>query len=211
MAKLTLSFKDRKLKVFALQPGDCLIGRASDCTIQIDSLAIEPHHARVHVAADGATVEAMADTAQTQVNGENIAEAHTLAEGDQIQVGKHTLRFSEEANIITESATVRQAPSIGWIQIQSGAHLGRAIRLNKAFTRIGKAHAELAVIARRDQGYYISRLQGQDSPQINEQDIGEGSHRLRNGDYIRVGELRLQFFADADVSQRSATQLTETE
>ena len=47
MAKLTLSFKDRKLKVFALAPGECVIGRDPGCTIAIDSLAVASRHARI--------------------------------------------------------------------------------------------------------------------------------------------------------------------
>jgi hypothetical protein len=211
MAKLTLSFKDRKLKVFALQSDDCLIGRESDCAIQIDSLAIAPHHARIRPLDGGLAVEPMDKMSTVQVNGQTIAGAHPLAEGDQIRIGKHTLRYSGESSTVDQSSVVTRIPSIGWIQIQNGPHLGRAIRLNKAFTRIGKADADLAVIAHRDRGYYLSHLQGERPPQINDQAIGEGSHRLQNGDQITVGELRLQFFADAEATQDSEGQVTEQE
>ena len=211
MAKLTLSFKDRKLKVFALQSEDCLVGREPDCTIQIDSLAIAPHHARIRPLDGGFAVEPMDKTSAIHVNGETVAEAHPLAEGDQIQIGKHTLRYSEESSTVDQASVVTRIPSIGWIQIQSGPHLGRAIRLNKAFTRIGKADADLAVIAHRDRGYYISHLQGDHPPKVNDQAIGEGSHKLQNGDQITVGELRLQFFADAEATQNSEVQVTEQE
>ena len=209
MAKLTLSFKDRKLKVFALQSGDCLIGRESDCNIPIDSLAIEPHHARVRPVGEGFIVEPMGDTTQVRVNEQTITEAQPLKAGDQIQIGKHTLRFSEESNVIGQSSVVTRMPTVGWIQIQSGSHLGRTIRLNKAFTRIGKPDVDLAVIAHRDQGYYLSHLLGDKTPQINHQDIGEASYKLQNEDQITVGELKLQFFAGAIVAQDSEAEVTE--
>jgi len=211
MAKLTLSFKDRKLKVFALQSGDCLIGRESDCNIPIDSLAIEPHHARVRPVGEGFIVEPMGDTTQVRVNEQTITEAQPLKAGDQIQIGKHTLRFSEESDVIGQSSVVTRMPTVGWIQIQSGSHLGRTIRINKAFTRIGKADVDLSVIAHRDQGYYLSHLHGDNTPQINHQDIGEESCKLQNGDHITVGELKLQFFTDAIAVQNSEVAVTEQE
>lgn len=203
MAKLILSFKDRKLKVFALQSEDCLIGRESGCTIPIDSLAIEPHHARIRPVGKGYAIEPMGDTTPVWVNEQIIAEAQPLKEGDKIQIGKHTLRFSEESDIIGQSSVVTRIPAVGWIQIQSGSHLGRTIRLNKAFTRIGKPDVDLAVIAHRDQGYYLSHLHGDNTPQINHQDIGEECHKLQNGDQITVGDLKLQFFADSIAVQNS--------
>jgi len=203
MAKLTLSFKDRKLKVFALQSEDCLIGRASDCNIPIDSLAIEPHHARVRRLGEEFIVEPIADATRVRINEQTITEAQPLKEGDRIQIGKHTLRFSEETDMIGQSSVVTRMPTVGWIQIQSGSHLGRTIRLNKAFTRIGKPDIDLAVIAHRGQGYYLSHLQGDKTPQINHQDIGEETYKLQNEDKITVGELKLQFFADAIVDQDS--------
>ena len=211
MAKLTLSFKGRKLKVFALQSGDCLIGRKPDCTVSIDSLAIEPHHARVRPLGEGFIVEPMSETTQVQVNEQTITEAQALNEGDQIQVGKHTLRFSKQGDLIGPSSVVTRIPLVGWLQIQSGGHLGRTIRLNKSFTRIGRLDGNLAVIAHRDQGYYLSHLQGNNRPQINHQDVGEESYKLQNRDQIMVGELRLEFFADAHATQNSEVPVSEQE
>jgi pSer/pThr/pTyr-binding forkhead associated (FHA) protein len=211
MAKLTLSFKDRKLKVFALQSGDCLIGRESDCTIPIDSLAIEPHHARVRPLGQGFIVEPMGDTTQVRVNEQTITEAQPLNEGDEIRIGKHTLRFSKEGDLVGLSSVVTRIPLVGWLQIQSGSHLGRTIRLNKAFTRIGRLDGDLAVITHRDQGYYLSHLQGDKTPQINHQDVGEESYKLQNRDQIMVGELKLQFFADAHATQNSEVPASEQE
>lgn len=211
MAKLTLSFKERILKVFALPSGECLIGRDSDCTVSIDSLAIEPRHARIRSVDEVFTVEPMSDAVEVQVNEEAISEARSLKEGDKIQIGKHTLRFSEESSVTDQNSIVTRIPTVGWIQIQSGSHLGRTIRLNKAFTRIGKPDVDLAVIAHRDHGYYLSYLHGDNKPQVNDEDIGEESHKLQNGDKITIGELKLQFFADTIAAHNSDLAITEQE
>ena len=199
MAKLTLSFKDRKLKVFALQSDECLIGRDAGCCIAIDSLAVEPRHAIVRAENENHRIEPVSD-AEVLVNDERISEPHPLSEGDRIQVGKHTLVFAdqEEGTVLDPGFT--RLPSVGWLQIQSGSHLGRTIRLDKAFTRIGKPDGHLAVIARRDEGYFVSHLQGDRTPTVNDQDIADSSHKLADGDQVCVNELRVQFFSDSETT-----------
>ena len=187
MAKLTLSFKDRKLRVIALHDDDCLIGRAPGCTIEVDSLAIEPRHACIR--RDGTTfvIEAADDGAVIEVNDKPVSAPCTLSEGDRIQIGKHTLVYSVETDSSRPDTELASVPATGWMQIQSGSHLGRIIRLEKAFTRIGKPDGNLAVIARREDGYYLSHLQGEQATQINRQVVDEGTRQLQNGDHIMVG------------------------
>ncbi|MDT8387394.1 MAG: FHA domain-containing protein [Thiogranum sp.] len=196
MAKLTLAFKDRKLKIFAIPSGDCLIGRDPDCLVAIDSLAVEPQHARLTTSGECVSIEPCSENTSVLVNDTEITASQQLVDGDEIRIGKHTLGFSEEQDgVVLESAAVRQ-PATGWLQILSGSHLGRTIRLDKAFTRIGKSDVQLAVIARRDDGFHISHLQGTQTPSINGDDIGDATRRLNHADEIAIGELKVQFFAD---------------
>jgi len=212
MAKLTLSFKDRKLKIFALPDTDCLIGREPDCTVQIDSLAVAPRHACIRPDGDDFVIAPLDEDNTLEINGQVISEAHVLREGDRIQVGKHTLAYSVESSSMEPADTVvANAPVSGWMQIQSGSHLGRIIRLEKAFTRIGKPDASLAVIARREDGYHLSHLQGEPVTQLNNQVIGDATRSLQNGDLICVGELRLQYFVDVTAVQDSGITPTERE
>lgn len=197
MAKLTLSFKDRKLKVFALQSDDCVIGRDPACMIVIDSLAVEPEHARIRSEDGQFMVEAIHAGCELSVNQQPVDGTQTLHAGDSIQIGKHSLSFSEDSEgTVLETPASNTMPAVGWLQIQSGTHLGRTIRLDKAFTRVGKPDSELAVIAHRDDGYYLSALQGEQGPLVNDQDLGGSSRKLGNGDCITIGELQVQFFAD---------------
>ena len=209
MAKLTLSFKDRKLKVFALQDTDCLIGREPGCTVQIDSLAIAPRHACIRHSGEDFVIEPLDANNAVKVNGQTISEAHALREGDSIQIGKHTLVYSVENAGTVPETSVANVPASGWMQIQSGNHLGRIIRLEKAFTRIGKPDVNLAVIAHREDGYHLSHLQGEQATQLNKQAIGDDTRSLQNGDHICVGELQLQYFADVMAVQGS--EITPTE
>lgn len=203
MAKLTLSFKDRKLKVVALPAGDCVIGRDPDCTIVIDSLAVAPQHAHIRYQDGNYSVEPASTNCELSVGQNPVSTAQPLSTGDVIHVGKHSLKFSDDNEGVAIAAAVTPLSSTSWLQILNGSHMGRIIRLNKAFTRIGKPHGELAVIAHRDDGHYLSALQGEPGPRVNDQPIGDGSHKLHDQDKIDIGELQVQFFSDDRNTQES--------
>lgn len=215
MARLTLSFKGQKLKIFALGEAETVIGRDDGCAIFIDSLAIEPQHATVRQNAETCTIEPVNTETAVLVNDTRIEAAHELTDGDLIQIGKHTLRYSvEPTQAVQEAPEVPQAISYpdeqGWLQIQSGSHLGRTIRLDKAFTRIGSADSNLAVIARRNDGYYLSHLDGNQTPVVNNLEIGESTHKLCNEDPISVGELQVQFFSDTEQTHQQSNDVNGT-
>ncbi|MCG6865763.1 MAG: PilZ domain-containing protein [Thiogranum sp.] len=208
MARLTLSFKERKLKVFALPEGDCVVGRDPDCSIVIDSLAVAPQHARIRAEGERYFIEPIDAGHPVMVGQQPVAEAQELSDGDSVQIGKHSLRFSTDSDGIPQ-ADVTPLPAPGCLQIQSGSHMGRTIRLHKAFTRIGRPDGELAVIAHRDNGYYLSALHGEQGPQVNGRNIGESSCKLHDNDNIFVGELQVRFFADGDPTQTAEPAPTE--
>lgn len=157
MAKLTLSFKDKKLKIFPISGPELVVGRDPACSVHIDSLAVQPLHARIYTDGEYFCIENLQTDDPVQINHKPLAEPATLQDGDQIQVGKHTLSFSSEP--ANEGVVVNHAPQrrvlTGWLQIMSGSHLGRTIRLDRAMTRLGKSGQESAIIVRREDGYFI--------------------------------------------------------
>ncbi len=206
MAKLTLSFKDKRLKIYALSEDELVIGRDAECAIHIDSLAVSEQHARLQRQGTGYILSPMGegDEFAVKVNSAPVTR-QALADGDIIQVGKHTLTYSAEAGGTfvgtTQQAPAQRAP--GLLQIQSGSHLGRTIRLDKAMTRVGKSQVAVAIIVRRDNGYFLSHLEGDTAPTVNGDPIDDSTHPLRNGDRIRIGSLELQFFMEDDDSSNS--------
>ncbi len=203
MAKLTLSFRDRKLKVIPVRGQDILIGRAPECTISIDSLAIEPQHAYIFGHNGNFILEPIGEHTPVLLNDDPVSGPVELCENDRIAIGKHRLVFSLENEGTPADETITRLPLTGWLQIQSGTHLGRTIRLDKAFTRIGKSDGDLAIIARRDNGYHISCLQDEQGIQVDDQRIGEQVRCLQSGDQIQVGELRVHFFTDATTARQA--------
>ena len=76
-----------------LMEGANVIGREPDATIQIDARGVSRHHARILVAQDVATIEDLGSKNGTHVNGQPIAAAVRLSDGDQINLGTVTLTF----------------------------------------------------------------------------------------------------------------------
>lgn len=196
MAKLTLTFRDKVLRIFPLLGETLCIGRDPQCQIHIDSLAVEPHHADIRIDAEGIHITPRPE-ARVQVNGKAIEAAHTLADGDRIQVGKHQLSYSSEGGTEQVNVTpITRHRVTAWMQIMSGSHFGRTIRLDRALTRVGKHGEHVAMIAHRDKGYYLSHLEGETTPRVNGEDIGDTSRELHEGDRLQIGLLELQFFLD---------------
>jgi hypothetical protein len=207
MPKLTLTFKGHVINVYHLEKGETCIGRDGGCDIVIDSLAIAPRQLLIRQSNDNEyQLEAMDEAFPVLVNREKV-ELTPLSHGDVIQVGKHTLTYAEDVmELGTDLGSTLQAkqdteadhdsdeiPTSGMLQIMNGENFGRVIPLNRNMTRIGHAGGDCAMISKRDEGYFLSFLEGPNPPVVNRISIGNGSHQLNNGDIIEVGGTKMQF------------------
>ncbi len=221
MSKLTLTFKGRVLKMFPVLQGKMLVGQSPECTIHIDSLALEPRHAEIETSVDHKSIlRDLGSETGTFVNQDRITE-HVLKDGDLIRIGKHTLSYafdaaatlaqaeepseapvSEATDAVNTAASEDIAEEIeagdglrtAWLQILSGQNLGKTLSLSRSITNLGKPGVATAVIARRNDGYFISHLEGTVVPQIGDQEIGEDSRKLDDGDLIQIGNIKMQFY-----------------
>jgi hypothetical protein len=198
MAKITLSFKNKTLKIFPLLEEEIVIGREPACQIYIDSLAVQPMHACVRREADNRyRLIALQDEEPLVIDGQPHDE-YILRNGDHFQIGKHTLSFTSDSGTVVAEKIDRplQQANNGWFQIMNGSNIGRTIRLERALTRVGKTGKRSAMISRRGDGYYISHLEGSKPPKVNGEPIGSRSQVLREGDRVQLGGLELQYFID---------------
>ncbi len=224
MSKLTLLFKGRTLKTFPVIEGDMMIGNARDCTVYIDSLAIEEHHAKISTQAQQSTLVDCESEAGTFINQEKVS-TKALQDGDLIRVGKHTILYNyqelTEDELLHESSASLPAIKIkeelpesqseleqtkseteteatkeraAWVQILSGQNLGQTLQLTRSVTNLGKPGVAMVVIARRDDGFFISHLEGKISPKVSDKDIGSHSIKLKEGDLIQIGNIKMQFY-----------------
>lgn len=191
MARLTVTFKGRTIQVLPLETGATGIGRDEDNVLQIDSLAVAPHHAVIDVEARGMVLKQLDTEYPVLVNGQKVRE-HVLKDGDSIVVGKHELYFMDDDPTARVGGARRGAPSEGngdapppatkvvpnveaaaaaatdkgipeaGLQMLNGKHIGLVVPLRNPLTRLDREEACSAVIARRVDGYFLASLSSAD-------------------------------------------------
>lgn len=202
MAKLTLSFKDKVLKVYYVEPGEIVIGSDPACQIHIDSLALHPRHAAITTENRKSVVRDLGSPEGTFVNETRLNGPHQLKHDEIIRIGKHTLLYTTDpadelediqdsgsGDFIPKTADKRQ----GWLQLLNGANVGKTISITRSMTNLGKAGVQTAVITRRDEGFFLSHLEGERPPQVDGQSIGEKSWKLEDGNIIQIGNIKMMF------------------
>ncbi|MEJ1354698.1 MAG: FHA domain-containing protein [Candidatus Sedimenticola sp. (ex Thyasira tokunagai)] len=218
MAKLTLFYKGRMIRSYELDDQLFVVGRTADCDICIDSFVIAEQHARVKPDKESYRIEQAREEAVLLVN-HTPETSVLLRHGDVIQIGEHTIFFSETPAAINatealkpQRVTVENSKSdnkfdhiiksisrlpAGCIQVLSGPHIGKMIPLQRSLTRLGLTGNNCAVIAHRDDGYFLSHLEGKSTPLVNDQTIGNSSTHLRDGCIIQIGDIRVRFHQEA--------------
>ncbi|MCW8828876.1 MAG: FHA domain-containing protein [Gammaproteobacteria bacterium] len=209
MSKLTLAFKGKVLKVYYIQPGELLIGSDPACQIHIDSLAIQPRHASISTAQHKSTLHDLSEAEfGTFVNDKKLEAEHLLKHDDEIRIGKHTLLFTTEP--VDEQAEdyelpagpeerggstsgSQAAPKHAWLQILNGVNVGKTISIHRNLTNLGKSGVQTAIISRRGDGYFLSHLEGERTPLVDGEEIGDNSRKLEDGNVIQIGNVRMQF------------------
>ncbi len=80
------------------------------------------------------------------------------------------------------------------IQILNGPNAGKELMLSKALTTLGRPGVQVAVITRRQQGYYITHVEGTTFPVVNGKALGLDATALTNHDIIELSGTKMEFF-----------------
>jgi pSer/pThr/pTyr-binding forkhead associated (FHA) protein len=88
---------------------------------------------------------------------------------------------------------VEQA-AVAAIQILNGPSAGRELVFTKNLTTLGKAGVQVAVIARRPQGYFITHVEGVKYPVVNGTTLDAQAHPLKDHDVIELAGVKMEFF-----------------
>jgi predicted component of type VI protein secretion system len=103
MAKLILSVDGQVLKEHTLSKERTLIGRKPHNDIQIDNLAVSGEHAAIITILNDSFIEDLGSTNGTMVNAKPIKK-HFLQNNDVIEIGKHKLKYFNDAPTATTAA-----------------------------------------------------------------------------------------------------------
>ncbi len=83
---------------------------------------------------------------------------------------------------------------LGAIQILSGGNAGKEMELTKTLTTLGKPGVQVAVIARRPHGYFITHVEGASFPVVNGTALDAQAHQLADHDVIELAGVKMEFF-----------------
>jgi len=82
----------------------------------------------------------------------------------------------------------------GTIQILSGPSAGKELPLSKPLTTLGKPGVQVAVIAKRPQGYFITHVEGGTFPVVNGKHLDAQAHPLNDHDVIELAGVKMEFY-----------------
>ena len=91
-------------------------------------------------------------------------------------------------------AATAMAGGQGTIQILSGPNAGKELPLLKPLTTLGKPGVQVAVIAKRPQGHYITHVEGANFPVVNGRVLDAQAHQLNDHDIIELAGVKMEFF-----------------
>lgn len=208
MAKLTLFFNNRAIDVFHLEKDVSTIGREPSNTFIIDSLAIAPEHLKISFIANEYFIESLSEQFPTLLNDQPV-KREKIQPGDTIRIGKHALFYSHQSTLFDSNDLESDNNALGGqtsksplsnvgagnLQSINGADIGLVIGLNKAVTEINIADTIPAIIAKRHDGYYISRLMDDVIISIEGHSISSET-KFDNDTVVQVGENKYLFFIE---------------
>lgn len=83
---------------------------------------------------------------------------------------------------------------LGAIQVLNGSNAGKTLDLVKSLTTLGKPGVQVAVIARRPHGYFLTHVEGAKFPSVNGVAIDTQAHELMDHDVIELAGVKMEFF-----------------
>ncbi len=106
-----------------------------------------------------------------------------------------TTQYNATAPKPASAAAPAAAPTpVAVIQILNGPNLGKELELSKNLTTLGKPGVQVAVLARRPHGYFITHVEGGSFPLVNGSSIGEQPHQLNDHDVIELASIKMEFY-----------------
>jgi len=223
LAKLVLSLNGTVLDQRFIDQASISIGRGANNDLVINDPQLSREHARIVTVGEDQIVEDLASSNGTRVNGSPLQRqilqhrdtielgSHRLlylssrvaadVELDRTLLIKALPRHGTAA----EGAPVAAVPALRAAKIKlpegnvrvlasSGAHpVGKSVALDRVVVTFGSPGEQLAVITRRPQGYFLTHVEGQNYPRVNQQSIGAAPRALRDGDLIEAAGYRLEF------------------
>jgi predicted component of type VI protein secretion system len=186
--KLLLSTASQHLRQIVIDKPRLTIGRRPYNDIMLDDLTVSGEHALLLTRAGASVIEDLRSRNGTLVNDEPVIQ-RALLDGDRIEIGIYRLQYVIEP-LITEGD---RPPEWACVEALSGDAIGKVIAIARAIVSLSNASGQVAVIARRRNGFFITHLEGTTFPLVNGESTGLISRLLRDDDLIELAGTIFRF------------------
>ncbi len=184
------------------------IGRDSKSNIHLDDPSVSRLHASLSMVGNQFFIEDHKSTNGTYLNKKRIT-MHVLKDGDEVALGHFNLRYEDDSERQAASE-LEETMVLGGgrghphrdphHQVQQavltfieGPHAGEVKRIEGSLYTLGRPGGDVAVVARRPQGYFLLHIGGNSNPKINGTEVtSTRGVQLNEGDIIEVGEIRAE-------------------
>lgn len=210
MDKIIIHQDGNVLKDVELGKQQLVIGRDDKNGIHLADPSVSRRHALLSCALDEYFIEDLGSTNGTLLNDRPITK-HILKSGDLLRLGDYVLSFERAGQALIDedddpekTQVIRRvepkppqapprpkviAPKTATLKYFGGPKKGESEMIDRSLYTLGKPGGDVAVIARRSQGFYLMKIGKNSVPTINDKkvDVG-GGIKLHDGDRVEVGD-----------------------
>ncbi len=170
----------------------------------VDTVTVETATSAPESESDDVVALPIADEGATSVEAASIEETSAEETGNDDDDTASETEAAEEATAETEVAPQEDEPSspeeaavsTPRLQILNGNNAGNALLLDKSMVKIGEPGTQVAVVTKRQEGYFLTHVAGESYPLINGKTIGAQAYALNNYDVIEVLDSKMEFRLD---------------
>jgi hypothetical protein len=94
----------------------------------------------------------------------------------------------------SQNVSDKTAGQTAVVQILNGPNSGKELELVKNLTTLGKPGVQVAVLARRPHGFFITHVEGASYPVVNGESLGEHPKQLNDHDIIELAGVKMEFY-----------------
>ena len=186
--KLLLSTASQHLRQIVIDKPRLTIGRRPYNDIMLDDLTVSGEHAVLLTRAGASVIEDLRSRNGTLVNDEPVIQ-RALLDGDRIEIGIYRLQYVIEPLVPERD----RPPEWACVQALSGDAVGNVIAIDRPIVSLSNASGQVAVIARRTNGFFITHLEGTTFPLVNGEPTGLVPRLLRPDDLIELAGTIFRF------------------
>lgn len=190
--RLVLSSGQLVLRSIPMIKEPITIGRRPYNDVALDDLTVSGEHAVISRQGERHVIRDLKSRNGTLVNGRAVEEA-SLSGGDLIDIGIYQLKFVIETRESRVDEGGRGEFVLAVVEILNGPQAGIQVALQRPITSIGNQSTQVAVVARRRNGFYLTHLEGLSLPQVNGESIGLMAYPMAHNDLIELGGVMMRF------------------